>query len=139
MKIDIYTYPDSTDPKVLTAHRAAVMNHWVEGGEFEILNCRGDWIATGHPVWHPHCQYRAKRPSAQPTYEPWTFETAPKGCVLLRHVIHGKACDLVVAWTEDGLYVDATLVTYSELRSQGWLHSTDNGITWHLCGTLVTK
>ena len=70
-----------------------------------------------------------------PKLVPWTFETCPKGVVLLQH--NGTSgFDLVATWLPDGLVKASgySKLKWSELLNY-YTHSLDNGRTWLPCGT----
>lgn len=66
-------------------------------------------------------------------FKPWTLETAPKGCVLVR--ISGQPhATLITHWQRDGVHFGGSgLTTYGALIGP-WEHSLDGGKTWSPCG-----
>lgn len=65
--------------------------------------------------------------------KPWTFETAPKGCVLIR-IKDEPHATLITHWQRSGVMFGdgAGVVTYEALAGP-WQHSLDNGKTWLPC------
>jgi len=73
-------------------------------------------------------------------YEPWTLETAPKGCVLIRNPLAttpegAKSVFLVTEWRMFKIVYGACNSVSYEALAVGYEHSLD-GKTWSPCGTL---
>lgn len=92
----------------------------------------------GSPCW----TFRTKKPAGfylpkPDVFKPWSLETAPKGCVLLREKAGTKypstTLCLVNEWTDRGLaYGTRFSLTYADLLAAKE-HSLD-GKTWSPCG-----
>lgn len=136
MNIDIYNYPTSTDPKVLTAYKIAVMQAYLDG---EKIETRGslEWYVTD-PTWSWGVSvYRVKKPTPQPVLVPWTFETAPKGGVVRRKAFGDGHIFTIVYWDKNSAALGNMyhIVNYHGLMTN-WDHSLDGGKTWSPCGTM---
>lgn len=150
--IDIYTYPESATPLELARYQVAVMEAHERGEVIEYSHDSGaSWRALTWSGWDflwindsaRKYRYRSARPKPAPTKKlvPWTFETAPKGCVLIRTIGTPSKYAYVSAvfeWNEEGIcggnnrrWPYGDLMKYCE-------HSTDSGATWQPCGTEVS-
>lgn len=91
----------------------------------------------------PSWTFRTKKPAGfylpkPDVFKPWTLETAPKGCMLLREEAGTKypstTICLVNEWTDRGLaYGTRFSLTYVDLLATKE-HSLDGGKTWSPCG-----
>lgn len=146
MNIDIHNYPTSTDPKVLTAYKIAVMQAWLDG---QAIECAGYWLDKWtidkwttlteiEPSWiWSTIHYRVKKPTPQPVLVPWTFETAPKGGVVRRKAFGDGHIFTIVYWDKNSAALGNMyhIVNYHGLMTN-WDHSLDGGKTWSPCGTM---
>lgn len=96
---------------------------------------RDEWSQNCEPAWDwDGCDYNYPAEPEPPKLVPWTFETCPKGVVLVRE-IGGTLVDLVSTWSRDHVKMVA-----GQWSGYGWMaaqceHSLDNGRTWLPCGT----
>lgn len=144
MNIDIHNYPTSTDPKVLTAYKIAVMQAYLDGEKIEAHGGSFGWYVTD-PTWSWGISvYRVKKPTPQPVLVPWTKETFPtrflNGGAIFRNV--GRADQIKKGWSYN--YVEDEGLVASPAPTRGSFaslfacseYSTDEGVTWSPCGTM---
>jgi hypothetical protein len=100
----------------------------------------GDWDDSDDPCSAIPAEwtYRTKKPVGYflpKTQTPWTFQTAPKGCVLLRPNVNDSIVHLVTSWDQTGVSIALPgFLSYSSLASK-WTHSLDGGKSWLPCTT----
>lgn len=104
------------------------------GGQWD--SCAAGGCAFTYRTKNPPGHYLPK-PEPVKKLVPWTFETAPKGCVLVRRM-SGHA-QLVLGWGGGTIALHTASsgireMDYEDLMSD-YEHSTDSGKTWLPCGT----
>jgi hypothetical protein len=153
--IDIYTCP--ANPPL--EYKIAVMQAALEGKPVQQGEKGGSirgfvkgWYypSLGAPAWNwALYDYRidpASRPAPKKKLIPWTLETAPKGCVLLRdgHWRHVSTVWMILLWTSMGVSVPSgcsdggKFVNWDRLQKE-FEYSLDGGKTWAPCGTEVDE
>ncbi len=144
------------NPDGLTEEQVGVSDGWrlltwdeflavekVEGAIHGEFYNNGQWLDNGGAGYWARRQYtyRTKHPAGYylpkpKKLAPWNFETAPKGCVMVR-VGNNPDARLIIHWDGDGIATHVSRVTY-RLLAEAWMHSTDSGASWHKCGTEET-
>lgn len=107
--------------------------------------CGKRWHEPGCVFWNTNeRELRTKNPPGHylpkpaPTKKlvPWTFDTAPKGHLILRDKTEVKRIYVASFFDENGITAGYHR-EWSVLLS-AFEHSTDNGVTWLPCGTEVS-
>lgn len=97
------------------------------------------WISSGFSGSVAINTYRTKKHEGyylpkKKELKPWTFETAPKGCVLIRKIGICRPVAIVIWWGSHGLRTRGDDYNYSSIVDV-CEHSLDGGATWNPCGT----
>jgi len=124
--------------------KIAVMREFERTGKRPLHNDGLKWRDTisGSPSWcWGNIDYNYPAEPELSVLVPWTFETCPKGVVLLKYAVgFGMGIDMIVSWVNDGVLVTAfprgnnPHVSWEKLLVYA-THSLDNGRTWLPCGT----